>query len=168
MLTLSQVYLPEFDQEMANTRRVLERVPDDKLDYTPHPKSKPMAWLANHVATIPEWVPYVIDCDSLDLAAMPPRPSLPSSREQLLAAFDAAVAVAREKLSGASDEHLLAPWRLKMGENVIFEMPRASVYRTVVLNHLIHHRGQLTIFFRLNDVPLPALYGPSADEQAPA
>ena len=82
MLTLSQVYLPEFDQEMANTRRVLERVPDDKLDYTPHPKSKPMAWLANHVATIPEWVPYVIDCDSLDLAAMPPRPSLPSRASQ--------------------------------------------------------------------------------------
>lgn len=166
MINLAQAFLPEFDHEMANTRRMLERVPNDKLEYTPHPKSKSMAWLANHVATIPEWVPFVIDCDSLDLAAVPPRPPLPTSREQLLSIFDAAVAAAREKLSGASDERLLAPWRLTMGEQVILELPRASVYRTVIMNHLIHHRAQLTIFFRLNDVPLPALYGPSADEQA--
>lgn len=165
MISLAQSLLPEFDYEMANTRRTLERVPDDKLDFTPHEKSKSMIWLANHIATIPEWVPFIIDCDALDLAAIPPSPPLPASREQLLAVFDAAVSAARQKLAGASDEHLLKPWRLHMGEHDVMNTPRAVVYRSVIMNHLIHHRGQLTVFFRLNNVPLPALYGPSADER---
>jgi len=165
MMSMAQAFLPEFDYEMANTRRTLERVPEDKLDFTPHEKSKSLIWLANHIATIPEWAPLIIDCDAIDLAAMPPRPPLPATREQLLGVFDAAARRAREKLAGASDERLLKPWRLHMGEREIINMPRAAVYRSMVMNHLIHHRGQLTVFFRLNNVPLPALYGPSADEQ---
>jgi uncharacterized damage-inducible protein DinB len=149
---------------MANTRRVLERVPDDKLGWKPHPKSGTVAWLAGHLANLPTWATMTMNADFFDLAAPVDRAAEPTSARQLLETFDKNVAAAREALAGATDEQLSAPWSLRHGEHVIFTMPRVAVLRSMVMNHMIHHRGQFTVYLRLNDVPVPGLYGPSADE----
>jgi uncharacterized damage-inducible protein DinB len=123
-----------------------------------------MRWLAGHVANLPAWAVMAIQRDSIDLA--PPRPPEPDSRAALLEIFDRNVAEARAAIAGATDEHLLKTWTLLIGGREIFTLPRAAVLRSVVMNHLIHHRAQLGVYLRLNDVPVPALYGPSADEPA--
>jgi uncharacterized damage-inducible protein DinB len=159
--------LPEFDLEMANTRRTLERVPDDKLGWKPHPKSGAMGWLAGHVAQLPNWAAITLAQDSLDLepgGVAPTPPPLPKSRQEILDTFDKHVAAGRAALAGASDEQLLKPWTLLKNSQAILTLPRIGVLRSFVLNHLIHHRAQLCVYLRLNDVPVPALYGPSADE----
>lgn len=166
-MRLSETMLPEFDQEMAGTRKTLERVPEDKFAWRPHEKSSTMADLATHVANVPNWATMTIQTEHLDIAPPgeePYREPAAQSREELLAKFDAGVAAARAALGGASDEHLLAPWSLLAGGKTFFTMPRAAVLRSFVMNHMIHHRAQLTVYLRLNDVPVPALYGPSADE----
>jgi len=155
--------LPEFDQEMANTRRVLERVPNDKLSWQPHAKSWPFQKLATHLATLPNWTSMTIQTSELDLSQPFEQPK-PSSTEEILAVFDKSVADARTALAGVSDETFFEPWTLRNGEQTIFSMPKIAVLRAFVINHIIHHRGQLTIYLRLNDIPLPGLYGPSADE----
>lgn len=159
-------WLPEFDQEMALTRKVLARVPEDRLSWRPHPKSWTMAELATHVAWIGAWTSATLQSDELDLASpsAPPSPKPAGSRTDLLTLFDGMLAVARPALEGADAECLMKPWSLRAGEQVFFTLPRGAVMRTFVLNHLIHHRGQLEVYLRLNDVPLPAIYGPSADE----
>lgn len=159
--------LPEFDQEMANTRRTLERVPDDKLTWKPHPKSGAMGWLAGHVAQLPSWAGIAIAQDSLDLEpdgkpTTPPPP--PKSRQEILEMFDKSVAAGRAAIAGASDEHLLKPWTLLKNGQTIMTLPRVAVVRSFVLNHLIHHRAQLGVYLRLNNLPVPSIYGPSADE----
>lgn len=166
-MKLSESLLPELDQEMAGTRKVLERVPDDKLAWKPHAKSFTMAALATHVATIPTWGTFTIEGDKFDLAAPsatePPPPA--ASRRELLERFDACLAKFRAALVAAEDAQLLAPWSLVKGSDVIFTMPRIAVLRSMIMNHNIHHRAQLGVYLRLNDVPVPGLYGPSADEK---
>jgi uncharacterized damage-inducible protein DinB len=167
-MALRDALLPEFDTEMASTRKVLERVPEAKLSYKPHPKSGSLEWLAWHVADLPHWVVETINKDELDFApagAARPAPPKIESREKLLASFDEKVAAARTAIAGASDDHLAKSWTLKGGGHTIFSMPRAAVLRSFVMNHIIHHRAQLGVYLRLNDVPVPGMYGPSADEK---
>jgi uncharacterized damage-inducible protein DinB len=168
-MKLSEIFLSEFDHEMANTRKTLERVPDDKLGWKPHEKSGTMGWLAGHVANLPSWASVAIGQSEFDLApqgAPPPQGPTPNSRKELLDSFDKNVAAARAAIASASDELLMKPWTLLRGGQQIFSMPRSAVLRSFVLNHLIHHRAQLGVYLRLNDVPVPAIYGPSADEGA--
>ena len=166
-MAFSDTLLPEFDHEMAGARKTLERVPEDRFEWRPHPKSGAMGWLAGHLANIPEWGTLTIARDELDLAPggkpMEQQPP-PASRADLLAAFDRKAAEARAAIAGASDEELMKPWSLLQNGKALFTMPKLTVLRSFVLNHLIHHRAQLGVYLRLNDVPVPALYGPSADE----
>jgi uncharacterized damage-inducible protein DinB len=154
--------------EMDNTRRTLERVPDDKFSWQPHPKSGTLGWMAVHIATIPHWAKITMEEDSLDLAA-PGRansgPPVPTDRKGVLDLFEKNRTEARAALANGDDAAYAKHWALLMGEQELFREPRANVLRRMVLNHLIHHRGQLTIYLRLLDVPVPGLYGPSADEQ---
>lgn len=166
-MAMSEMLLPEFDLEMANTRKVLERVPEEKFDWRPHAKSFAMGELAGHLANMAGWMIYTLTTTSFDVlpngqpVRMPPFPSVAA----MLETFDNNVAQARALLAAASDEQLQQPWTLLANGAAIFTMPRTAVLRGMVFNHLVHHRGQLTIYLRMNDVPLPALYGPSADEQ---
>lgn len=166
-MALRDALLPEFDQEMANTRKTLERVPDEKLAWKPHPKSFTMGQLATHIASMLQWVPMTIDQESFDVA--PPggqeyQNPLAGSRKELLDIFDKGVVAARASIAGASDETLLKPWSLLKGGQPIMTMPRIAVVRSFFLNHNIHHRAQLGVYLRLNDIAVPAIYGPSADE----
>ncbi len=163
-MSLSQSLLPEFDQEMANTRRVLERVPADKFSWQPHDKSMAFGRLAVHVAELPSWTTMTINTSELDFAAVPYAPTQVETTQDLLNIFDKATAEARTALAGVSDEELFKPWALRNGEHQIFSLPKIAVLRSFVMNHIIHHRGQLTVYLRLNDVPVPGIYGPSADE----
>jgi uncharacterized damage-inducible protein DinB len=162
-MALAQSLLPEFIHELGNTRKTLVRVPFEKGDFKPHPKSMSMLTLAGHIAHVPAWANFTLRTPSLDLATVAPN-TAPESLEAMLTAFDAGASGALEALAAATDEELFAPWTLSMGEKVFFTMPRIAVLRSMVLNHLIHHRGQLTVYLRMNDIPVPALYGPSADE----
>ncbi len=167
-MAIRDALLPEFDMEMASTRKVLERVPVEKSEFKPHPKSGSLGWLAWHLSDLPHWVVETINKDELDFAPVGvPRPAAPvvESREKLLASFDQKVADARAAIAGVSDERLAGMWTLKAGGHTIFSMPRAAVLRSFVMNHLIHHRAQLGVYLRLNDVPVPGMYGPSADEK---
>jgi len=162
-MTISETLLPEFDQEMANTRKLLERVPDGKADYKPHEKSMPLGRLASHVAELPSWATHTIDVEVLELKPGM-KPYLAESRKELLEAFDKNVAEARSKIAGATDEHLAKTWTLKFGDQTIMAIPRSAVLRSVVMSHLIHHRAQLGVYLRLNEIEIPGMYGPSADE----
>jgi uncharacterized damage-inducible protein DinB len=163
-MSISQSLLPEFDQEMAGTRRVLERVPADKFSWGPHDKSMNFNRLAVHVAELPAWATMTLNTSELDFAATPYAPAKAETTEDLLAIFDKSAGEARTALAGASDEELFKPWTLRNGDQVFFTMPKVAVLRGFVMNHIIHHRAQLTVYLRLNDIPVPALYGPSADE----
>jgi uncharacterized damage-inducible protein DinB len=168
-MAISEALLPEFDHEMENTRKTLERIPDDKLDWKPHEKSTTLRGLATHLSNLPTWAIHAIDREALDIAppGAPPLRATPiNSRAEALEAFDKNVAAARAAIAGANDEHLFKPWTLLAGGKTIFTLPRAAVLRSVVMNHTIHHRAQLGVYLRLNDVPVPAIYGPSADEGA--
>lgn len=156
--------LPEFDHEMANTRRALERVPDDKLDFKPHEKSYSLHDLAAHVANIPTWTGFTLTTTELDLNQSWAR-KIPANRAELLADFDASVADARAVLEKTTADDMKVDWTLRSGEQVWFTQPRAAIFRSFVMSHLIHHRAQLTVYLRLLDVPVPGMYGPSADEQ---
>ena len=164
-MALVDMLLPEFDHEMATTRRLLERVPDDRLSWTPHAKSFTLGQLAQHVATIPMWGTMTLTSNELDLAGGFTNPPA-ESRAALVKLFDDNAAKARSELTGKTDAELMAPWTLKRGADTIFSMPKASVWRSFVMNHLVHHRAQLSVYLRMQDVPLPAMYGPTADEQA--
>ena len=165
-MPISQALLPEFDHEMATTRKVLERVPEGNYGWKPHEKSMTMGRLAGHVAELPAWVPITLEREKFDMATdgaqFPPLTA--SSRASLLEAFDKNVAAARKSIAAASDEQLLKTWTLIAGGKPVFAMPRAAVLRGFTMNHIVHHRGQLSVYLRLNDVPVPSIYGPSADE----
>ena len=167
-MAISEMLLPEFDQEIAGARRTLERVPDDRLEWSPHPKSGTMGWLAGHLANVPSWGTLTLTGDALDLAPggkpLDPPPQ-PESSAELVATLDRHAAEARAALAGASDEDLMQSWSLLQNGQVIMTLPRLAVLRSFVLNHLIHHRAQLGVYLRLNDIPVPSIYGPSADEQ---
>ncbi len=162
-MPLNQAFLPEFDHEMANTRKSLERVPDGKSDWKPHPKSMTLGGLATHLATINHWAEAIVGQDSFDVTNAPPTPVL-KSKAELLGAFDKNVATARKAIAAATDEQLMKPWSLISGGKAVFTLPRIGVLRSFVMNHVIHHRAQLGVYLRLNDVPVPSIYGPSADE----
>ena len=166
-MAINDAFLSEFDHEMANTRKTLERVPEDKFGWKPHPKSGTMLWLAGHVANLAGWGGFTMQSDELDIAPggkhMDPPPP-PKNRQELLDLFDKGRNDTRKALEGATDADLMKPWSLLNNGKNVFTMPKIAVIRGVVINHLIHHRGQLTVYLRLNDVPVPALYGPSADE----
>jgi uncharacterized damage-inducible protein DinB len=166
-MPLRDALLPEFDHEMANTRKSLERVPEDKFGWKPHEKSGTLGWLAAHLAEIPAHVPMTLAQDSFDIAPQgehrqPAKPA--ASRSEILEGFDKNVAAARAAIAGAEDRVLMQPWSLLSGGKVVFTMPKIAVLRGFVMSHTIHHRAQLGVYLRLNDVPVPAIYGPSADE----
>jgi len=166
-MKLNEMLLPEFDEEMVITRKFLARVPDDKFGWKPHEKSMTLGPLAAHLAETPRWTVPTVEQDSLDLAppgGPPFQPTKTSSCQETLALFDRNIAAARNTIAKAKDEELLKPWSLLMGGQVIFTLPRIGVLRSMVMNHMIHHRAQLGVYFRLNGVPVPATYGPSADE----
>ena len=160
---ISQALLPEFDQEMANTRKILELVPDGKFDYKPHPKSMTMGQLATHVAWFPGWAKSTVEETELNIPA-DFKPPLAASRVELLKMFDDAVGVAREKIESTSDADWMKMWSLSFAGKKMFELPRVAVMRGMVMNHMIHHRAQLGVYLRLNEIAIPGMYGPSADE----
>jgi uncharacterized damage-inducible protein DinB len=165
-MALVDALLPEFDHEMASTRTVLERVPEERFGWKPHAKSFSLGALATHVAMLPTWATMTLARGELDLDPnQQPHPALPS-RADVLSAFDKNVADARAALTGRTDGELMATWSLKRGGRTLFTMPRTAVLRSFVLNHLVHHRGQLTVYLRLLDISVPSIYGPSADEPA--
>lgn len=160
-MSIGSSLLPEFDQEMATTRRVIERVPSNKGEWRPHAKSFPLGHLTQFVATMPGWIVRMIEQDSLDLAEGGGYSY--ETTEALLEQFDGLVGQARAALERVSDEDMAKPWSLEMDGRVLLTLPRGVSVRQTI-NHLIHHRGQLTVYLRLNDVPVPSIYGPSADE----
>ena len=166
-MTFKDALLPEFDQEMANTRKTLERVPEDKFGWKPHGKSFSMGSLATHIVTMTGWTVDTMNKESFDISppGAPPYKEQPAtSRAQLLERFDKSVAAARAALAGANEEAFLKNWSLLAAGNTLFTMPRYNCIRTFVMNHVIHHRAQLGVYLRLNDVAVPSIYGPSADE----
>ena len=169
-MTIGQMMLGEFDQEMQNTRKVLERCPDEKWNWKPHEKSGTLGWLASHVATMVSWLPTTLSTEELDYAPVGGpayQPPKIENRKELLAEFDKNAAGARGALSSISDAEIMKNWKLLAGGQEIFTMPRVACIRGMCLNHLIHHRAQLTVYYRLLGVPVPGLYGPSADEGQP-
>src|SRR6266571_3577716 len=163
-MTISATLLPEFDQEMTTTRRLLERVPSDKAKWKPHEKSFSLGHLAQLVSWMPGWITNTLRETELNLAGAP-RYSYETT-DTLVALFDKNVNEAREAIAASKDTDYTVNWSLKFGDRVVMTQPRGTVVRTHI-NHLIHHRGQLTVYLRLVDVPLPSIYGPTADEPAP-
>ncbi len=164
-MSIAESLLPEFDREMGITRRLLERLADDQFAWKPHDKSMTLGRLAEHLAELPMWATMSITERGIDMAT--PRPAgytSPGSRAAVLQTFDKNVADSRATLIGRSDAELMAPWTLKAQGKEIFTMPKAMVLRGFVLNHLIHHRGQMSVYLRLQNIPVPSIYGPSADE----
>ena len=166
-MSIAQTVLPEFDQEMANTRKVLERVPDAHKDWKPHPKSFSLGDLAIHLANLVSWTTVTLAQDEIDMN--PPdgpgfTPPAFTSTADALRMFDENVKTGRATIEKTSDADFMRNWSLKNAGQTLFSLPKVVVLRTFVLNHLIHHRGQLTVYLRLKDVPLPSIYGPSADD----
>ena len=163
-MSIAQSLLPEFDHEFATLRKTLERVPEGKWDYTPHAKSMNLGRLAGHLAELAGWVNSTIEADELDFGKVDYVAFIPASRAELVAKLDAVVGTARPVLAAASDADMVKPWTLRMNETIYFTMPKVAVLRSFVMNHMIHHRAQLGAYLRLNDIPVPQTYGPSADE----
>ena len=163
VMAIKDGLLADFDHEMGTTRKLLERVPDDKLAWKPHAKSMSLGGLATHLTSIPVWGGTILNEPFFDLAANPPNQAEKTSRAEILAAFDET----RKKTRGwmdKSDGEYASMWSLRRGSQELFSMPRVAAFRSFILHHIIHHRGQLSVYLRLNDVPVPAIYGPSADE----
>jgi uncharacterized damage-inducible protein DinB len=162
-LSSKELLLNEFNREMTTTRRMLERVPFDKFDWAPHQKSTPLGRLAIHVATLPGMGANVIEKESLSFGGARQPPVITSGGD-LMALFEQNAANTRKALEGTTDERLAMPWQLSFKDKVIFDGPRIAALRAMMLSHLIHHRAQLGVYLRLNDIPIPGSYGPSADE----
>jgi uncharacterized damage-inducible protein DinB len=170
MTTMSESLLPEFDEEMAYTRKFLERVPEEKLGWKPHEKSMTMGQLAWHVSDMPSWCNDTLKQDALSISNDDYQKILADregkGKKEMLAGFDKSVKDARTRLAATDDTALAQQWKMLWGGETIIDMPRAQVLRKWVLNHLIHHRAQLGVFLRLNEVQIPGIYGPSADDKA--
>jgi uncharacterized damage-inducible protein DinB len=166
-MTILEALTMELNSEIAGVRKTLERVPMDNLDWRPHPKSMTMGELASHLANIPSWTAMTFSSDSLDIqppGAPPYEPHVCTTREQLLADFDQNVESARQALASASEESLAQNWSLLKGGQPVLTVPRFGVLRNFILSHMVHHRAQLGVYLRMNDIPVPSIYGPSADE----
>jgi uncharacterized damage-inducible protein DinB len=166
-MTVQELLLLEFDEEMAGTRRMLERVPEASLSWKPHEKSMTLGRLASHVADLPNRCVAIISSDVLERQPNS-RPFVADSSKELLEHFESASIAAKKALAGLRDEQLPVIWTLKFGGRTMAELPRGMALRRVFMDHLIHHRGQLSVYLRLLDVPIPGMYGPSADDAAPA
>jgi len=167
-MTLVELFLPEFDQETNNTRKMLEKISQDRLEWRPHPKSMTMAGLVTHLVNIYRWVPPIIQQSSLDLApngVEMPRLTPVHTVVEALDTFQQNSKAAREIIATSAEGELNQPWSLLMNGKVIFTQPRHVVIRSTILNHLIHHRAQLGVYLRLHDIAVPGMYGPSADEK---
>lgn len=162
--TLAQVSLGDLAHELATTRRVLERVPDEHWDWKPHTKSMTLGQLAGHTANLLLWGQHVLGASEVDFASPPPAPPRHATRAAVLAAFDADAAQIRAGVDGATDQALGETYTIRRGEQVMLATPRVTMLRGTILSHIIHHRGQLSVYLRLLDVPVPSIYGPSADE----
>jgi uncharacterized damage-inducible protein DinB len=154
----------EMEQEAATTRKLLERIPADKFAWKPHEKSMGMGQLASHIAEMFDWTKPTLEQPELDFSKFDYKPFAPTSGDELLEFFDKNVAIALETLKNTADETFFEPWTMRNGEQIYFTMPKAVTMRSFVMNHIVHHRGQLSVYLRLNDIPVPAIYGPSADE----
>ena len=170
MPTISEGLLTGFDQEMVNTRKLLECLPSGHFDFKPHEKSMTLGVLAGHVAQMPDWAHSALERESIDVAPLDGKSQttrfVATGREEALARFDTLAEEARMLIGKASDETLMQPWSLLFKGRTVFSSPRGEVLRSWFLNHLIHHRGQLGVYLRLLDIPIPGMYGPSADTQA--
>lgn len=166
-VALIDILLPEYDRETSTTRRVLDRVPDRALTWKPHSTAMTVGALAAHVAGLPAWTFYVMGDSWHDVSAARPAPRAAASRAEVLTTFDTNVAAARALLVDSIDGVLIAPWTLRRGRQVVFTLPKISTLRLFVLNHLIHHRGQLCVYLRMLDVEVPAVYGPASDFECP-
>lgn len=164
-MKISDIFLPEFDEEMKKTRAMLERIPESNPDYKPHEKSMPMGKLAAHVAQLPELAIKIAELPSLDFSTSGMKPLVFESRDQLLAEFNDTAEKARKAIANVSDEQWQQNWKLSFQGKTIVEAPRYLLYRAMFNNHLVHHRAQLGVYYRLNNVPLPPTYGPSADDR---
>ena len=162
-MAVKEALLAEYDHEMAATRKILERIPDDKLTWKPHHKSRSLGALGQHVANLPIWGGLILDRFNVDLADVPSFGGEPESRSAILSAFDEA-RVKTRRLLDKTDAEFAAMWSLKREGHELFSLPKSAAFRTFVLSHIVHHRGQLTVYLRLNDVAVPPLYGPTADE----
>lgn len=163
-MKIGEMMLPEFDQEMASSRKVLEAVPEDKYGWKPHEKSMTLGRLAGHVAEMTSWAVATINQDKVEMTPGTP-PTTATSKAQILHVFDGELGAARAALASVGDEAMMQPWSLIVGGHTVFTMPRIAVYRSMVMNHMIHHRAQLGVYLRLLDVPVPGVYGPSADDK---
>lgn len=161
---LAAALIGELHMEAAATRKCLERIPAEKFDYKPHEKSMTMVRLAVHVAEMVEWAKDVVQTTELNFATMDYKPFEPQTTAELVELLDKNVEAAAEALKNTSDEAMMGDWTLRNGEEIYFTMPRIQCLRGMVFNHIVHHRGQLSLYLRMNDIPVPALYGPSADE----
>lgn len=162
---IAQGFIGELKQEAISTRKSFERIPEDKFDFKPHEKSMTMIQLASHVAEMFGWITATCKKDQIDFAAGDYVPFKPETTADLVEAFDKHLAEALAALEEVDDEKMMEIWTLRNGEQVYFSMPRVQAIRAFAINHIIHHRGQLSVYLRLNDIPVPSLYGPSADEQ---
>lgn len=164
-MPIADALLNELDHEMKTTRAMLERIPDSSADWKPHARSMTMGQLATHLPSLLAWIPQIVGAPELDLAGPPTEQNKLrwQSAAATVAGFDDALAAGRSAIAAASDAELMVPWTLRAGDHVIVTLPRAGALRILVLNHLIHHRGQLSVYLRLNDIPLPDIYGPTAD-----
>ncbi len=163
-MSISESLLAELSQELENTRKMLEIIPETKLTWKPHEKSMSIAGLGGHMAQVGFWAERTMEIEVMDLTGVEPLAE-PTSVEQILESFDHNFGLAREAIAGRPDEDFAVEWTLAMGEQVFFRMPRLACLRTFVFNHLYHHRGQLSVYLRLLDVPLPQVYGPTADAE---
>lgn len=161
---ISQSLLPELQQEFASTRKMLERIPFDKWDWKPHEKSFPLGRLTDHVAELVNWLPFTLSTSELDFSKNPYQSPKSESREQLLSNFDRDVKNCLAMVEATPDEKYAETWTMRNGDQVFFTLPKLAVIRTWAMNHLIHHRAQLSVYLRLLDVPVPGMYGPTADE----
>ena len=162
--SLKQLALGDLNHELSTTRRLLERVPEEHLEWKPHEKSMTLGVLAQHVATIVYWITRTVQSDYFDIATIRRNPP-PTTKQQILDAFQEKVDEMRHALDTADDATLMRPWQLRRGEQVLQTMPTLAVIRSMAINHMVHHRGQLSVYLRLLNVPLPPMYGPTADEQ---
>ncbi|KAA5533802.1 DUF1572 domain-containing protein [Taibaiella lutea] len=163
-MDIKQGLINELSMEAANTRKMLERVPADKLEWQPHNKSMPLRRLAVHVAELSNWPVLVVNDDELDFSKMDYKPPVITTTEELLDIHEKGVEQAVAAIRNMSDEDLMKPWTLRNGEHIIFQLPKIAVLRGMCFNHIYHHRGQLSVYLRLLDIQVPGMYGPSADE----
>jgi uncharacterized damage-inducible protein DinB len=165
-MAIIDALLPEFDREMGLTRRALERVPDGHFEWRPHPTSVTLGRLAEHLTEMPQWAMMTMTQDGIEMTTQrPPEYVRPASRDAMLAQFDTYLKAGRPTVIGRTDAEFMAPWTLKASGKEVFTMPKIAVMRNFVLNHMIHHRGQFTVYLRMLGVPVPSIYGPSGDEQ---